>query len=181
MIAARRLERTVARLKQQGAGGVMAYSEGVFDDVNKAILAGLASGRFHTADEVLRAYARRYFKVDEETAARWARWLAAWGNPFAVDTRRSGEELAALLAKTPEDNWRRRQWELKQQLFEIHGQIGPGDTWTPERLELVEQFWAVQEKLQRGVWGLAPQRHVFARRYTPLPWYPSWAKHVAAE
>jgi len=48
-------------LSAHGATGFMAYSEGVFDDVNKALLAGIASGKFHTADEVLDAYARRYF------------------------------------------------------------------------------------------------------------------------
>lgn len=43
-----------------------------------------------------------------------------------------------------------------------------------------DPFWAVQEKLHRGLWGLAPQRHIFGRRYTPLPWYASWAKHMSA-
>lgn len=37
--------------------------------------------------------------------------------------------------------------------------------------------WAVQEQLQRGLWGLPPLRHIFGRRYTPLPWYRSWANH----
>jgi hypothetical protein len=45
----------------------------------------------------------------------------------------------------------------------------------------VEAFWAVQERIHRGLWGLAPQRHIFGRRYTPLPWYASWAKHQAAQ
>lgn len=180
VIAADRLERTVADLRAQGVTGVTAYSEGVFEDVNKALLAGLGSGRFQTADEVLRAYARRYFGVDAKTAEEWAAWLKAWGKPFAVDPRKSGEVLAALLKKTPNDNWRRRQWELKQQLFEIHQRIGPGTQWTPQRLAEVERFWAVQEKLQRGLWGLAPQRHIFGRRYTPLPWYASWAKYQSA-
>jgi hypothetical protein len=180
LIAAERLQKTVSDLKTQGVTAVMAYSEGVFDDVNKAILAGLASGRQPTADEVLRAYARRYFGADAATAGLWAAWLKAWGKPFDVDTRQSAATLQMLLKRTRKESWRLRQWELKQQLFAIHRQIGPGTEWTPERLAAVERFWAVQEQIRRGLWGLGPQRHVFARQYTPLPWYASWAKFTAA-
>jgi hypothetical protein len=181
IIAAERLQKTVADLKAQGVTALMAYSEGVFEDVNKAILAGLASGQYRTADEVLEAYARRYFGVDAETGRLWATWLKAWGKPFDVDTRQSARTLEMLLKKTPKGGWRLRQWELKQQLFAMHRQIGPGTQWTAERLAAVEQFWAVQEQIQRGLWGLAPQRHIFGRRYTPLPWYASWAKFKATQ
>jgi len=181
IIAAERLQKTVADLKAQGVTGVMAYSEGVFEDVNKAILAGLASGQYRTADEVLEAYARRYFGVDADAAKLWAAWLKAWGKPFDVDTQKSAAALESLLKNTPQRGWRVRQWELKQQLLALHRQIGLGTEWTPQRLATVEQFWAVQEQIQRGLWGLAPQRHIFGRRYTPLPWYASWAKFKTAQ
>ena len=181
IIAAERLQQTVKDLKAQGVTGITAYSEGVFEDVNKAILAGLASGRYRTAEEVLEAYARRYFGVDADTARLWAAWLKAWGKPFDVDTRKSAATLEMLLKKTPKKDWRLRQWELKQQLFAVHREIGSGTPWTPERLAAVERFWDVQEQIQRGLWGLAPQRHIFGRRYTPLPWYASWAKFKATE
>ena len=171
----------MADLKAQGVSGVLAYSEGVFEDVNKAILGGLSSGQYATADAVLEAYSRRYFGVDAETARQWAAWIKAWGKPFAVDTRQSAAALEALLKKTPQGGWRLRQWELKQQLFAIHHEIGSGNDWTPQRLAAVEQFWTVQEQIQRGLWSLAPQRHIFGRRYTPLPWYASWAKFKAAQ
>ena len=180
VIAAARLQQTVTDLRAQGVTALDAYSEGVFDDVNKAILAGLASGQYRTSDEVLQVYARRYFGVDADTARLWAAWLKAWGKPFDVDTRQSAATLEMLLKKTPKGGWRLRQWELKQQLFALHHEIGSGTKWTPERLAAVERFWAVQEELQRGLWGLAPQRHIFGRRYTPLAWYASWAKFTAA-
>jgi hypothetical protein len=180
IVAAERLQQTVLDLKAQGVTGIVAYSEGVFEDVNKAVLAGLASGRYRTADEVLEAYARRYFGADPETAKQWAAWLKAWGKPFDVDTAKSATALEMLLKKTPDGGWRRRQWELKQQLFAIHREIGQGSDWPPDRLAAVERFWAVQEQIHRGLWGLAPQRHIFGRRYTPLPWYASWAKVKAA-
>jgi len=179
LVAAERLEKTVADLKAQGVTAVMAYSEGVFDDLNKAVLAGLTSGQYRTADEVLQAYTRRYFGADANMARPWAAWLKAWGKPFDVDTRQSADTLEKLLKNNPKESWRLRQWELKQQLFAIHRQIGPGTQWTAERLAAVERFWAVQEQIQRGLWGLGPQRHVFARQYTPLPWYASWAKFTA--
>jgi hypothetical protein len=181
VIAAARLERTVADLKAQGVTALDAYSEGVFDDVNKAILAGLASGQYRTADEVLLAYVERYFGVDAETAPRWVAWLKAWGKPFDVDTVKSAAELADLLKKTPKGGWRLKQWELKQQLFAANREIGTGKDWTPRRLAAVERFWAVQEQIHRGVWGLPPQRHIFGRRYTPTTWYASWAKFKATE
>jgi len=101
------------------------------------------------------------------------------GKPFDVDTRQSAATLELLLKKTPQGGWRLRQWELKQQLLAIHHEIGPGTQWTPERLAAVERFWAVQEQLHRGLWGLAPPRHIFGRRFTPLAWYASWAKFKA--
>lgn len=179
VIAAERIEQTVRDLREQQVTAVMAYSEGVFEDVNKALLAGLTSGQFETADDVLVAYCRRYFEVDEATARQWAAWLRAWGKPFDVDVAQSRRSLERLLAKTPARNWRVTQWELKQRLFELHRAIGAGSEWTEDRLQRVEQFWQVQEQLHRGLWGLAPQRHIFGRKYTPLPWYRSWAEHQA--
>ena len=93
----------MADLKAQGVTAVTAYSEGVFDDVNKAILAGLASGQYQTADEVLEAYARRYFGVDPDTARLWAAWLKPWGKPFDVNTEKSAVALEMLLKKTPKE------------------------------------------------------------------------------
>jgi hypothetical protein len=179
LVAADRLERTVKELASQGVVGVMAYSEGIYEDVNKSILAGLGSGAFASADQVMQSYAQRYFGADEATSVEWVQWIRAWGKPFEVDLAKSRECLTRLKAKSPKDTWRLRQWELKQQLFEANQRIGTGDAWPGERLSAVDSFWSVQEQLYRGVWGLAPPRHIFARRYTPLPWYASWAKHVS--
>jgi hypothetical protein len=180
VVAPKRLSDTLDQLRSQGVTRLMAYSEGVHDDVNKALLAGLASGKYRTADEVLRAYARRYFGVDDETAQGWAKWLTAMGSPYAVNVAEARRQLDDLLANTPKrDSWRVQQWVLKLELFRLHGEIVKGRTWTPERLALVDELWAVREKIHRGLWGLGPQRHCFHRQYCGLPWYASWAKHVA--
>lgn len=180
VIAPARLEKTVADLKSRGCRSLMAYSEGVFDDVNKALLAGLASGRFAKADDVLSAYAMRYLRAEEPPAAvQWARWLRAWGQPFQVNAEQAHAELTRLPGASAPVSWRREQWRLKCELFRLHARIMQGSNWTPQRLALVDQFWATQEELYRKVWGLGPVRHIFERRYTPLPWYQSWAKHQA--
>ncbi|NMC19017.1 MAG: hypothetical protein GYA33_01245, partial [Thermogutta sp.] len=180
VIAPNRLEKTVRDLAAKGCSGVMAYSEGVSDDVNKALLAGLGSGRYASSDEVLRAYARRYFSADEATAAAWADWLRQWGSPFQRDA-----ELAARTIppadRPADDAWRLEQWQRKSELFRLHAQIAAGDDWTPARLALVDRFWDAQERLQREVWGLGQLRHIFARKFTPLPWYASWAKQQSQQ
>ena len=179
VIAADRIQQTVVNMKAQGVVGFSAYSEGVFDDVNKALLAGLSSGQYATADEVLAAYARRYFGVDEDTAKQWATWLRPWGKPFNIDVRQSAATLEMLLKKTPNDGWRLRQWVLKQQLIAANQEIEAGKEWTPERLEAVDRFLAILEKLDRGVYGLPPMRHILGQRYTPTSWYKSWAEFKA--
>jgi len=180
VIAADRLTQTVADLRAHGCTGWMAYSEGVSDDVNKALLAGMSAGRLGDADGVLAAYAQRYFDADAQAAKLWAHWLKSWGRPFEVDVEEAAPTLVRLVQLSPESLWRLRQWEAKAELVRLHRGIGDGDEWTAERLAKVEDFWAAQERLQRDIWGLGPVRHVFARRFTPLPWYKSWAAYQAA-
>lgn len=127
VIPAERLEKTVADLKAQRVAGVMTYAEGVFNDVNKALFAGLSSGKFQTADEVLRPHAKRYFGVNDKLAARCARWLKARGKPYQVDTEQSAISLAELMTTSHEGGWRRRQWELRQRPFELNHAIGAGN------------------------------------------------------
>ncbi len=181
VIAPARIPKTLRSLATNGDVGFMAYSEGVFEDVNKALVAGLASGKFRTADEVLNAYARRYFGADAKTAPKWAAWLKQWGLPFAVDTTKAGAELALLREQSGPAAWQRKQWELKLELFRLHGAImADGEQWTSQRLALVDQFWATQEHIHRDIWGLGLMTYALNRSRTGLPWYPSWAQHVAA-
>jgi len=175
VIAAERLAHTVAALRAHGCTGVMAYSEGVYEDANKALLAGLSSGAFATSDEVLLAYARRYLAPDDATAPRWAAWLRQWGRPYAVDAAEASKALSDLLATNPNRSWRLEQWQAKARLMVLHAAIGDDPEWTPERLAAVEHFWAEQERMQRQVYALGPLRHILNRRFSPFPWYKTWA------
>jgi hypothetical protein len=174
LVAPNRLPRTVSHLKSQGVLGVMAYSEGVLDDVNKALLAGLFTGRYPTGQDVLKAYAERYFDAKGDQVGQWAAWLAGWGDPFSRDAAEALRELDRLSGE--KSNWRRRQWELKARMFIAHQAIMREKDWTPQRLAHVDEFWAAQEVCQREVWGLGPLRHIFGRGHTPMPWYPEWAR-----
>ena len=152
----------------------MAYSEGVFDDVNKALLAGIGSGHYADADQVLRAYAQRYLGAAAGSEARWAEWLTQWGVPFQVDTAAAGAAFESLAPNVPPGNWQLRQWEFKLRMMDLNRQIGSGKQWAPERLALVDELWQVREELNRKVWGLGPVRHVLNRHFTPFPWYRDW-------
>jgi len=178
--APNRLQQTLDALKAHGCTGLMAYSEGVLDDVNKALLAGLASGLHQDATSVLTAYARRFFNADDATAAEWAAWLRAWGNPFSVDAEACASTLSRLTAPIGEHPWRLKQWELKLELLQAHHAVMAIPEWTPERFNKADDFWKVYERLERGVWGLGPTRGCIAKSRNNLPWYPDWAKHTAA-
>ena len=88
-IAPQRLPATITDIAAQGAEGFQAYSEGVFEDVNKAILGGLSSGKFSNIKDVLKAYAARYFDAKGDQANRWADWLSSWGDRRKVDSAQS--------------------------------------------------------------------------------------------
>ncbi len=171
-----RLRQTLDALKSGGCTGVMAYSEGVFDDVNKALLAGLASGLHSDAAGVLAAYARHYLNANEATAGEWAVWLQAWGRPFSVDPQICGTSLAHLTASQSEHPWRLRQWEIKLELLKANNAIMALSEWTPDRLARCDDFWKVYEELERDVWGLGPTRGCLARSSSDLPWYADWAR-----
>jgi hypothetical protein len=177
VIAPARLPQTVKELAGSNVSGAMAYSEGVFDDVNKCLLAGLGSGQFHTSDEVLRAYARRYFAADEQQASRWAQWLAAWGRPSDIDPKQAAQQLASL-KREGAGGWRQQQWELKLELFRLHKVVSAESRWTPSRLQAADRFWSVQEQIHRGLWGLSPGRHIFD--FAMSGWQKDWANHVKA-
>lgn len=176
VVAPQRLAKTVADLRGQGVTGVTAYSEGCFDDVNKALLGGLWTKQYGKANEALRAYAKRYFDADEEQADAWASWLEGWGRPFELE---AGNALAMLPQLSGQRSsgphpWRRRQWELKSALLAMNREIIAAAAWDASRLGKVEQFWRIYEMLQREVYGTGPLRHIMGPDYIDLPWIKSW-------
>lgn len=181
VVAPRRLPETLRELRRLGFEGFQAYSEGFFDDANKALLAGLGSGQFTAADGVLRAYAQRHFNASPERAADWAKWLAPWGERRKVALPAAAEEFARL-ADGMKPTWRLEHWRIKVELEVLDRAIGtPKPTeWTPDKLKLAERWFATQERLYREVYRLGPVRHVLNPRFMPPAWHDSWGKANAA-
>jgi hypothetical protein len=177
VIAPQRIPQTLRELAAFGADGFQAYSEGVFDDANKALLAGIGAGRFQDADQTLRAYAQRYFGASAEQAADWAKWLAAWGNRRQVPLPAAADELVRLTGDG-EPGWRLDHWRIKVELESLDRAIGrPAENeWTAERLALADRYFATRERLYREVYRLGPVRHVLNPRFMPPDWETSWRK-----
>jgi hypothetical protein len=171
-----RIPDTLNGLAALGIEGYMAYSEGLFDDVNKALLGGLSSGRFASAAEVLAAYAERYLGATGADIQRWAGWMVRWGRPFEVNAKGAGSELADLRRRA-KPGWRLAQLEAKQALFEAHADVLSRPAWDEARLSAAERFFAARERLERGIWGLGLVRHVLNDRYRQPVWFADWQSH----
>ena len=181
VVAPQRLPATLRELRAMGADGFQAYSEGVFDDANKMLLAGLGSGQYRDADAALRAYARRYFPAASERAMDWARWLAPWGDSSRVALPAAADDFARLAGQLP-STWRLEQWRCKLELETINRAIGQPkvNEWTPEKLALAERYLATQEKLYREVYRLGPVRNVLNPRFMPPAWHGTWSQVTQA-
>ena len=175
VVAPHRIPETLRELQQRGFEGFQAYSEGVLDDCNKTLLAGLGSGHFKNADETLRAYAGRYFAASPERAADWAKWIAQWGDRNKAPLPAASGELARL-SEGVKSTWRLEHWHSKVELETLDRAIGNPKQWTPEKLALADKYFAAQERLYREVYRLGPVRHGLNPRFMPPPWYDSWNK-----
>ncbi|MCC7492633.1 MAG: hypothetical protein IT204_09815 [Fimbriimonadaceae bacterium] len=177
VIAPTRLPATLQALAERGASGFMAYSEGAYEDVNRAILAALSSGRASDVPAVLREYARRYFGASAAAASEWAEWLPAWAEPWRADPTTLRPVFEGL-AKAAPDSWRLAQWRCKLRLFELHHVIGDGPGWSAARRALAAEWLDVTEELQRWVWRLGPQRHIFGEKFLMPGWFGSYRQAV---
>ncbi len=182
VVAPRRIEETVRELSHDGYTGLMAYSEGVFDDVNKALLGGLASGMFGGWEAALEAYADRYLGARGADQAAWVEWIAGWGEPFAVDVK-GARATFDRLSPGARQSWRLEQLEAKLRIFEAHDEVKNASKWDERRLGSAERFFAERERLQRGIWGLGLVRHVLnADHWRPHQpsWFEEWRSHLGS-
>lgn len=178
-IAPKRLPTTVYELNDIGCTGYMAYSEGLFDDMNKALLGGISSGKHDDMPSVLAAYAERYFRAGKEESRAWVRWLVQWGEPFSVDTYAARKEFDRL-ANGVRPGWRLAQLEAKLRIFEANAEVTEGKEWDKKRLEAADRFFLERDKLLRGIWGLGPTRQELNPRFHPPTWYSDWPKRLSS-
>ncbi len=171
VIATHRIPGIISYLQKNNFTGFMAYSEGYFEDLNKAILGGLASGKFNSLDEVLQAYAERYFGISAQKAKDWANWFSQFGDPQKVDLAKAREELERLKKNVKEkEGWRFKQWESKLRLLELNHQVLNKELSVKERQKAAEDFWTEKENLYRGIWKLGLPRWVFSPLYSQPDW-----------
>ena len=171
-IAPTRIESTVRYLFARGAEGFQAYSEGIYDEINKALLAGLTSGQFESADAVLGEYARRHLGGQAEG---WRRWLRMMGDAFSIDVKQA-RPLFDQLKKHATAGWRLEQLEGRLMMAEADAAVRAESDWTPQRLAAAEAFWQVKEKLYRDVWRLGLTRHIFRFEGNAPKWHEEYQK-----
>lgn len=172
-VAPQRLQATCAFLVERGASGFLAYSEGTFDEANKAIMGGLASGQYASAMAVLEAYAERYLGGD---APGWAEWLAAMGDVDSVEPVRARHDFDRLV-RDARPSERLRMWEGKLLLCEADARVRQRSAWDAERLAAAEAFWAAKEQLWRGLWRRGLCRHIFQFDWKT----PAWQAEFVAQ
>jgi len=180
VIAPNRLARTVYELKGIECKGYMAYSEGLLDDLNKALLGALSSGKSADSRSVLAEYSDKYFGARGWDRKAWAAWLVKWGEPWGVDVVPARKEFDRLAEDAP-PSWRLAQWEAKLRIFEAHAEASKGDQWGKARLAAGDRFFLERDKLYREVWQLGLVRHVLHPRYHPPSWLSDWQKTCLAD
>jgi len=176
-IAPERIEKTVNFLAQRKAEGFIAYCEGAHEDINKALLGGISSGKFKNAKEVLETYSERYFGANK---SEWAEWIRQWGRPFTVNVKTARKEFEHL-AKKAKKGWRFEQLKSKLKMFEAHHDVILEKKWNKARKAAAQRFWDEKEYLWRKIWGLGLTRHAFKFDASPPTWYDEYLKMLNKE
>jgi hypothetical protein len=178
--APNRLEKTISELTDMGATGFVAYDEGAFDDVNRAILAGISAGKHKDSSDCLKNYVKRYFGMrKEQNITQFANWLMEWGNPEKVDLKKMAATLNEMKSSLDPSDWRFAQWEKKLHLYLIDSKIRAIKGWTNQKEKLANTFFETRDRLYREVWKLGPVRHVLNPIFTCLTWLEDYKKHIS--
>jgi hypothetical protein len=165
-IAPDRLEKTYRYLVANNTQGFLAYSEGAFDEINKAVLGGLSSGQYETAGQVLEAYAQKYLGGD---APGWAAWIALMAHPEENDLVAAGPEFDRLSQKA-RSGWRLQQLHERLNMFQADKAVRAQPEWNGAKMEAAKSFWEAKERLFRQVWRFGLLRHIFRFEHSAPDW-----------
>jgi hypothetical protein len=174
-IAPARIEATVNNLFARGAEGFCAYSEGICDDINQALLAGLSSGRFASADEVLMEYAERHLGGDLKA---WSSFIGLMGDFNSIDVRKARLSWDRI-ERGARPGWRLEQLRWRLVMAEANATLMTRTEWNAEHEAAAESFWAAREHLYRHVWRLGLPRHIFKFDSLPPAWYQDYKDRKA--
>jgi hypothetical protein len=150
----------------KNAEGVLAYSSGAFDEINKAVLGGLSSGQYETAGQVLAAYARKYLGGDDHG---WAAWIDLMANPEKIDLAAARQEFDRL-AKRARPGWRLQQLHERLNMFQADKAVRDQTEWNALKMEAAKSFWAAKERLFRQIWQFGLLRHIFRFEHSAPDW-----------
>jgi hypothetical protein len=156
----------VSRGSSEGITGLMIYSEGIYDDFNKALAAQLAWDPAIPPEEVAREYAtyffqapvgKQFWEIVERCEQGWVDTRIAWPKHQFIDVPVRAEELKeitlslrARLAPDVRSSWRWKVFEYRAQI----GLLAAGLRTAPEfRADILRAFDAgvAKELLWRRV------------------------------
>ncbi|MCK9412485.1 MAG: hypothetical protein M0Q53_09310 [Prolixibacteraceae bacterium] len=140
-----RLDRFFKGMLDNGIKGGMAYTEGIFDDINKVLVLQHHWG-ICTSDSILKEYAKWYLGADKEAQQSFANlmfdleseWSDIYGNWWGqfldvkpqLAVKKRFDKLEALLAGEIKESWRwmlvHARVNLAQLAIEISGLNGSG-------------------------------------------------------
>lgn len=174
LIAPKRIEKTVNYLFERKAGGFLAYSEGDCDEINKALVGGLSSGQFQTAEEVLKAYAEKHFNGD---VSGWCELLYSLGDFFSIDVAKSQKLFNRLEAQSV-PSWRLEQIRERINMAVADFAVRSKSEWNSERIAAAKAFWDAKERLYRHVWRLGLMRHIFRYEHFAPDWQSGYLEAI---
>ena len=173
VVAPERIENTIKGLVRANSEGYMVYSEGMYEDVNHALIGSLSSGKAGTAKEVLVEYAKRYFKVNENNEKRWADWFSLFGDWSKINIGKAKKEFSSL-SSLSSPGWRLEQWAQKIKLVDLHLKLNKMKGWSTTKEKLIRQWRYELEISRRNIHGLTTQRHAFEEKYCGAKWHKEW-------
>lgn len=185
VVAPKRLEEICRRLSSSGYQGYQAYSEGIFEDLNKFLVSRLGEDATQDAKELVREYCRSQFSTSPQDTDLLVEAIYAMEDLQNED----GEKLACIFEGIGRkynlaDNWRYAMLEVRAQVAKLEHEIGTEQEWEKAitelnphdqgeyilRLEkLIEERKKILVHLERNVYRVGVQNHVMIIDYDYQP------------
>ena len=177
VVSPARLERQMRMMDTLGMAGFQAYSEGIYDDLNKFLVAQLGMDSTVSARDLVGDYCRVCFgtergETDDLVGAIYALETIEADPSRAEEADRVFEAVGRL--RRLGGDWRFAQLAVRAKVALFESQIGSKEKWERESAglgpvvfadyikhidALVEDRRSVLEYLERGVYRVGPQIH----------------------
>ncbi len=179
VVAPERLERQMRAMREEGIAGFQAYSEGIYDDLNKFLVAQLGMDPDLSARDLVADYCRNCFgtergETDDLVAAIYGLEKLEAEPAGAEEADRVFEAVGRL--RRLGGDWRFAQLAVRARVGVLESQIGAKEQWDRDAAslgpsafgeyvrrvdDLVAKRRDVLEYLERGVYRVGAQVHGF--------------------